>query len=444
MKHLLILTILISTFSLTSQSEIKWGNVREYKTGSPDVLIGKDKNNYILYGKDNVKKSPLLLSSNFINVIYNFNAQLNFESSNIFTLKKHKEKEIKLEEIIMLDKEIIVFSSYYDKKEKKSFAYGQVLNTKGESKSDIVELGEIQAAKFRRKGFFDFVVSANFTSFLVYENPPFEKYNNEKFKYKVYNKDLKIEWEAEIVLPFLDKEFAVHGYFLDANNNVYMIATILEELEKGVKRKNTDNPHGKKIVLVYDPVTKELTELDLKMKSTQRPTEMAISVSDEAIKIVGFYADGKTISAKGVFFYEVSTQTKQIIKSEFKEFSKEFVSYFVGDKKADKEYGLFNYEIRDIVLHKDNSLSFVSEYYKYFERCHTDPKTGRQTCTHNYLYHDIIVTRINPEGKVSWTTRVPKRQHTVNDNGYYSSFAFGHKNGNIFLVYNDNPKNIPI
>mgnify|MGYP006143095923 FL=1 len=125
------------------------------------------------------------------------------------------------------------------------------MNTKGESKSDIVELGEVKAASKKRKGFFDFIISSNKKTFMVYEHPPFDKYNKEKFKYKVYDNKLKTLWEAEIELPFLDKEFGVSGYLLDANNNVYMIATIFEPLAKGEKRKDSENPYGKKVILIY-------------------------------------------------------------------------------------------------------------------------------------------------------------------------------------------------
>lgn len=430
-------TVFLVSLTLTAQSEIEWGKPRAYKGGSPDWIIGKSKNGYVLYGRDYINRKP-------INVIYNFDNEMNFENSNIFQLKKYKDREISLEEIMMLDKEIIVFSSYYDKKEKKSFAYGQILDLKGESKSNIVELGEIKAENKRKKGFFDFVVSANKKAFMVYEHPPFSKYNNEKFKYKVYDNTLKTLWEAEIELPFLDKEFGVGGYFLDENNNIYMIATIFEPLAKGEKRKDTENPYGKKVVLVYDHSTKKLTELDITMKNPQRPTDMAISVSKGSVKIVGFYADGKSTSAKGVFYYEISTETKKVVKSVLQEFSKEFIASFVGDKKANKNYGLSNFDIVDIVNHEDNSLSFVSEFYYFYVVCTTDPKTGVQRCTYHYLYYDIIATRIDAKGKVEWITRIPKRQHTVNDNGYYSSYAFGQKDKELYLVYNENPKNIPI
>jgi hypothetical protein len=431
-----LFSITLFSLTITAQSDIEWGNSRAYKGGSPDWIVGKLKSGYVLYGRDYIKRKP-------INVIYNFDNEMNFESSNIFQLKKYKDREITLEEIMMLDNEIVVFSSYFDKKEKKSFAYGQVLNTKGESKSDIVELGEVKAASKKRKGFFDFIISSNKKAFMVYEHPPFDKYNKEKFKYKVYDNKLKTLWEAEIELPFLDKEFGVSGYFLDANNNVYMIATIFEPLAKGEKRKDSENPYGKKVVLIYDHTTKKLTELDITMKSPQRPTDMAISVSDGSVKVVGFYADGKSYSAKGVFYYEISTESKKVVKSEFKEFSKEFVASFVGDKKANKNYGLINFDIVDIVNHSDQSLSFVAEYYHYYVVCTTDPKTGVQRCSHHYLYYDIIATRFDSKGKIEWITRVPKRQHTINDNGYFSSYAFGQKDNELFLVYNENPKNIP-
>jgi hypothetical protein len=49
---------------------------------------------------------------------------------------------------------------------------------------------------------------------------------------------------------------------------------------------------------------------------------------------------------------------------------------------------------------------------------------------------------VDPEGNIDWAVKVPKRQHTTNDGGYYSSFAMHVTEDNIYLLFNDNGKNL--
>jgi hypothetical protein len=53
-----------------------------------------------------------------------------------------------------------------------------------------------------------------------------------------------------------------------------------------------------------------------------------------------------------------------------------------------------------------------------------------------------MAANINANGVIDWVTAVPKYQHSINDNGFYLSFApFVYKD-KIYLVFNDNKKNL--
>ncbi len=71
----------------------------------------------------------------------------------------------------------------------------------------------------------------------------------------------------------------------------------------------------------------------------------------------------------------------------------------------------------------------------------TDGLENIRTTTH-YYYNDIIVISIDPEGQIEWTEKIAKRQHTVNDFGYYSSYALAIDDDKMNFIFNDNIKNL--
>ena len=72
---------------------------------------------------------------------------------------------------------------------------------------------------------------------------------------------------------------------------------------------------------------------------------------------------------------------------------------------------------------------FYDPYYSnYYNRNYND-------IDYVYNYNDIIVVNIRPDGEIEWTARIPKRQVTTNDGGYYSSYAMSIVRSKIYFVF---------
>ena len=52
-----------------------------------------------------------------------------------------------------------------------------------------------------------------------------------------------------------------------------------------------------------------------------------------------------------------------------------------------------------------------------------------------------MVININPEGNIDWAEKIAKYQYSVNDGGFYSSFALIPTEEELIFLYNDNLKN---
>jgi hypothetical protein len=70
---------------------------------------------------------------------------------------------------------------------------------------------------------------------------------------------------------------------------------------------------------------------------------------------------------------------------------------------------------------------------------------GTQTTTSTvtyYYYNDVIVVNIGPQGNIDWAVKVPKRQTSTNDGGFYSSYAMAINKDKLYFVFNDDPDNL--
>lgn len=115
-----------------------------------------------------------------------------------------------------------------------------------------------------------------------------------------------------------------------------------------------------------------------------------------------------------------------------------------AQKKADKkdeEIELPSFELHDIIHRTDGGAVLVAEQYSTYVVCTTDSK-GNNYCSTHYLYNDVLVVSIDREGNIEWASKVPKRQHSINDAGAFSSCAVEVKGSNIYLVFNDSGENL--
>lgn len=94
-------------------------------------------------------------------------------------------------------------------------------------------------------------------------------------------------------------------------------------------------------------------------------------------------------------------------------------------EKKDEELELPEFVLHDIIHRDDGGAVLIAE--QYFMRVVTTtsstPNGGTvTTTTYHYYYNDVVVVNIDPQG-YRLATKVPKRQHSVNDNGVFSGCA---------------------
>ena len=109
-----------------------------------------------------------------------------------------------------------------------------------------------------------------------------------------------------------------------------------------------------------------------------------------------------------------------------------------------KDVEMYNYDLDQIVLRDDGGAVLVGEKFFISTTTTTSMMNGttRYRTTSYYNYHDIIAVNLNPEGVIDWAQKIPKRQTTREDGGFFSSYALAIVDDKMHFIFNDNPKNL--
>ena len=433
----------------STKVDIEWGpEQKESKKSTLADIIGYDETGFYAL-KTQIKN----LGFSALITLEHFNNELGKTKSVEIELKE-KKYDKKLEGLYLLNNKLYLLTSLKDKKTKINKLYvetidKQTLLLNGDSK----EIATIDYANHRKfnAGTFNYKLSRDSSKVLIYYNLPYEKGASEKFGFQVYDNELNKLWEKEIELPYKEELFEVENYRVANDGNVYLLGVIFKD-KRRVKRHG--EPNYKYQVLSYTDKGNKLTEYPIEVED-HFLTDMIITINeDKDIVCGGFYSAKGTFTVKGSYFLKIDDETKEIKAKSFNEFGIDFITQNMterqekkSNKKAEKgkKPELYKYFLDEIILKDNGGAVLIGEqfYIVSVARTYTNPNGGiTTTYTNHYYYNDIIVVNMGADGNIVWTEKIPKRQVSVNDGGFFSSYTITVVNDKMYFVFNDNPKNL--
>ncbi len=316
---------------------------------------------------------------------------------------------------------------------------------------------------------FDFQTNSDQTSLLIkYRKKPLEKKDSKNFDvigFYVYTTDLsKPLWSKEHTMPFTEALMDNLDYSVDKSGNAYLLAAVFDQEAKS----RDDVSFHLELFQVNAKTTKLAgSKIDFEGKSVNK-----IWVYENPkgfMMCAGFYSNDKKYSAdaKGIFAFKIDAAGKIYDKATY-DIPLEIINMYASkrqkeknDKKDDAgELEFADLILRSITFQEDGSLVLFGEqhyidmqssgiplmpyytlsdgtrvYQKYCFSCNTT--------RYQYKYNDMLVTKIDANGKLAWMKKLPKRQMGLTGQGgmgYYStSFE-----GKHYLLFLDNVKNVNI
>ncbi|MCH2081588.1 MAG: hypothetical protein MK226_04315 [Saprospiraceae bacterium] len=458
MRILLVFLCSIFGFSCLAQTnsapaDVVWGEELREPSGSYiEKLIS-----YGTWGFYALRKKEASSFSKASAYIERYDSNSKLRKSKELNLK-YKKKTRLFEDLILVGGELYLFTSFNNRSQKKNYLFAQKINRKRLiPEKKLTKIAEISTKSEHRAGQFDIEISKDSSKVLVYNQLPYQKREPERFAFRVYDNQFNSIWEKDITLPYNDEKFEVKEYSVDNQGNIYVLGIIYQDRNR---RERAGRPTYQYTILSYTAQGEKFQEYKISL-GDKFISELTFRIDRNGHLVCsGFYSEKNSYSVKGTYFFRLDPITEEVLNINSKEFDFEFRSALLsrsGKRRAEqaerqnntrKEPELLNYALDDLILRSDGGALLIAEQFfvrQYAVRDFFDPRSrfGGSTLRYDYYYNynDIIIVNIKPTGEIEWATRIPKIQETLNDGGYYSSYAKAIVRDKIYFVYNDNNRN---
>lgn len=434
---LLLAWAMLTTLHARSQYNVQWGELTRMRGSTSGILPVAGSDFYTL------RWSGGLLGSMFIARHQGFELVCSGKVQTVIGRSL-----VTFEGVATIKGQVIVFLS--DKMEGKNILYMQKYGENCKPEGEAIELTSYTMPKnWKRRGVFNVINSQNSEFLCVEYDIPGSREENQRFGYKVLSDSLEIVTEGEYESPYDPTASEVSNRYLSNTGDYFIACKIFDVNEKGKVKDYTTLQ--KAVLIQITPDGLEEFELDLDGK---RIFDMSFSSDNNRIMtFTGLYGDAERGNSgiKGIFYFRLDFNKKEIIDDGFEKFGKDFITAGWSEKereRADKREAkgkpapqLFNYDIRETVTLADGSVIGMLEQYYVHQISSNDPRSSINTITYYYYYNDLIVYKIQPNGTFDWVKSIPKNQVSANDGGYYSSVARFVKGDKMVILFNDNLKN---
>jgi hypothetical protein len=284
-----------------------------------------------------------------------------------------------------------------------------------------------------------------------------ESKSDKSYSVVMYNSNFEQTWKGKITIPKKQENFEVRRIALENDGTIYITGRELQEKKEARKSKKEGRPTYTYFIYHFTEEGQTVTEIDLDLKDKFLIDAYAKTNPDGNIVVAGFYSETGSTSIKGVFYELINSKTEEVLMRKLSPFDKEFVTEYYSksekrsadrkERSRGEEPELESFDMRDLILKEDGGGTLIAEqYYVYVQTVTTTSSNGGTTTrvVYHYHYNDIIVLNFDASGNLLWKCKIPKRQHSTDDGGYYSSYCMAAIGDKLYFIYNDKAKNLAL
>jgi len=437
-KKLLLLSLLIlSIFSFSSISG------QDIKIIKGEEIKSKMQIRHIVGEIDNLVYTVFYAKKKYY--LRTYNTDLSIEKSVEINMT-YKDKKLEMHGMAKIMDRIYSLGEFNNKKTHKKYLLYQEYspNTLKIVKKWTV-LGEIPYEKKRRSGNFSFAYSQNKKRVLVYHYLPYKRGAKQKIAFSVLDSNMNKVWGKKVSLPYADNLFQIKDFEVDDAGSVYIVG-------KKWKGKAKDVINGRinftYVIIGYHQDGDDEQEYKLSLKD-KYITQVKLAVDNDLNLIcAGFYTNTHNVySLGGSFLLKINNEDGDVMVSDYKDFSVEFITSLMSKRKQEKvkkkkkkgkSIEMPEYDLDALIIRDDGGVILIGERSYVVSHTYTDAN-GNMHTTYTYYAQNIIVVNFNPDGSIKWMRRVPKSQSSGSP--YYLSYVSATYEDNIYFIYNDHIDN---
>jgi hypothetical protein len=467
-KQFLVLSIsllfLLNLNAQTAKTTITWGS--EFMSPKKHVftgVLGNPKDGYVSINQRYGKSLTL----------QKFNTDLKLKSENAVDLKTMPKGYMSEFFLDMNNKYYWVYSTW-DKKAKIEQLNVRPIDIStakltGKStpviKSDKKLAGDLVATGFYKIGTankWESELSDNGSKVLVHYRlkPEIKDDSKNKDVIGLYVFDSEFEEISgrRVEMPYVEEFLDIMSYQIDNAGNAYILGKVYEGSKKEKTKDKKPNYHFE--IFKYTKDNSEAIKISLKLESTFVSSIKLVEGKEGNMILVGYYSKSTYGAADGVFCFNLNSTTNKI-ENKFKgfyEFPSDIMKAYeksrtakkVNDKEAKDANELTSLKIKDIMVNEDGSFDVFGEEYTHIWYVRINNR--RVEYVHRLIYGDIYVMRIGADGEMKQVNKIPKYQFkslttsspVLANEVFGMSFYLDKKDGNYFIYYVDNLKNLNI
>lgn len=442
-KSSLIGLLLVTGFLAQAQSNVNVSFSQPIKASKQAVILNSGQVNDNIYVIKLEKKEYSMLI---------YDANLKFQKEVMFKPKNCKgddciDDRLSYKRSLFLKDRILIFFEIFEKDTQNRLLFCQAFSLKGDFIGKLTQVDNIPAEKKSNSGNFLIEYSRDKTKFVVIQVPAYEKNEEKKYGFKVYDASLKNLANTTVALPYLQKNTTVRNYFLSNRGDVYMLLKV--KYEKDQKQRGEDDEFFS-ILSLNTSGDNSLSEYKIQLPQKNIVSvDLQLNDETETVACAGLYANIKTTvkatkDISGVFYVNVDMKTGKMLSQSYKELDKDMVARLLGKKegaKVKEDKGIQStFSIEDFAKLPDGSAYLIAEnsFINAITTC------GKYGCVTRYEYHyrNVLAIGISPKGEIQSLTDIPKRQIGSSVTRVFMKHLMMQKDNRVFILYNDDPKNM--
>ncbi|MBK9732073.1 MAG: hypothetical protein IPO83_12450 [Chitinophagaceae bacterium] len=344
-----------------------------------------------------------------------------------------KEKNAKLEQIVLYEDSIIFFYSIIVKNVTLLKAFRTNAKLEPGPLSYIVDT--INRTLVNAAPDLHFAFNPDKSKILIYyQDAAFN--SNDLLHARCYNFHLHKFWSSSWKIKSMEIPILIEAV-VDTQGNASVVVG-----ESYTKNFNNDFTFSGLHVFHIKAKGQHLSETEFFEKNhLLTPCKVKIDLSSGKLLMAGLYASAAGVESEGAYFF-VLRENDSLPAKKFEPHSLDFISQLTGNKPPRKNDGFFEFQPKELIVTRDGGGILITEAISVSSESFNNSGYGTfgisSGFTVNYYHYDeLAVFSFNDDLSLNWKQILHKKQATEGDGGYYSSFATVISPAALHFIYND-------
>jgi hypothetical protein len=266
----------------------------------------------------------------------------------------------------------------------------------------------------------------------------------------VFDKNLALSWNKEVTMPYTEKKMNNLDYSVDSEGNGYMLTTVYDDNSTDESKNGKANYHIELFKVAAKTGQLKISQVSLGDKFINRI--WLYENANDHMLCGGYYTKTRNVdNADGLFLFKVNKSgtvydlvSHEIPIAVLNQYESKSTQRKNLKKDKDDKAEFSELELRNLIVQDDGSVVLVGEQHYTVTHSYYTANGGWTYVTYSY-FNDMLVAKIDNKGKLAWMQKLGKRQMGARSYGRGGmSFEYMFKDGNHYLVFLDNQKNMEL